>query len=44
MCCDIMSVEDLYDEVPDVGHTCHVNEVHLCQQQISLDPFLGGTL
>lgn len=44
MCCDIMSVEDLYNEGPEVDDTCHVNEVCLCQQQNALDPFLGGTL
>ena len=44
MCCDKMSIEDLYDGGPEVGHTCHVNEVHLCQQQVTLDPFLGGAL
>jgi len=44
MCCDIMSLEDLYDEGPEMGHTHHVNEVHLCQQKITLDPFLGATL
>jgi hypothetical protein len=44
MCCDIMSIEDLCDEGPEVGHTYHVNEVRLCQQHIALDTFLGGTL
>jgi hypothetical protein len=39
-----MSIEDLYNEGPEVGHTCHVNEVHWYQQQIALDPFLGGAL
>jgi len=44
VCCDIKSIDDLYDEGPEVGHTCHVNEVHLYQQQIALNPFLCGTL
>jgi hypothetical protein len=39
-----MSIEDLRDEGPEVVHTRHVNEVHLCEQQIALDPVLGGTL
>jgi len=39
-----MSIEDLYDEGPEVGHTCHVNDVPLCLQQIALGPFLSCTL